>query len=247
MNRYGKGFYRAQRTGSLASASNVVPMILDLLNPRSVVDIGCGVGTWLSVFQTHGIKDILGVDGSHVDRRMLLIPDEAFVTRDLNRPFDLGRQFDLAVSLEVGEHLRPAAAASYVQSLTVSSKVVMFSAAIPGQGGVAHVNEQWPDYWQDMFGSRDFVLVDCLRSQIWNNPDVEIWYRQNLLLFVERNYLAEHSRLQKLAEESVGRIVSVVHPEMFRIRLTHPGLIETLQRLPVSVKTGIRRCLGHPY
>lgn len=246
-NGYNKFFYRTQSAGSMASASLVVPMIMDLVNPRSVVDVGCGIGTWLTIFKAHGMDDILGVDGDYVEKNMLLIPDSKFVTRDLNRPFDLGREFDLAISLEVGEHLDPAAAPGYVQSLTLASKVVIFSAAIPGQGGGRHVNEQWPDYWRDLFGERDFVLVDCLRDQIWNNPNIEIWYRQNLLLFVERNCLDEHAKLKKLAEENVGRIVSFVHPEMFTVRLTHPGLIETLQRLPGSVRTGVRRCLGHPY
>jgi SAM-dependent methyltransferase len=247
MNPYSKSFYRAQRTGSMVSASNVVPFVIDLIRPRSVVDVGCGMGTWLIVFRSHGIEDILGVDGDYVHREMLLIPENLFLTRDLNHPFDLGRQFDLAVSLEVGEHLHPSAAAGYVRSLTLASKTVLFSAAIPGQGGVGHVNEQWPEYWRDLFAERDFVLIDCLRSQIWDNPNVEIWYRQNLLLFVEQNHFAEHSGLKKFVQENAGRVVSVVHPEMFRVRLTHPGLIETLQRLPGSVRTGIRRCFGHPY
>ena len=119
----------------------VVPIVLDLIRPGSVVDVGCGLGEWLATFQEHGVSDILGIDGDYVDRDMLYIPQQDFKTIDLNRPFTLNRTFDLAVCLEVAEHLEAEHANDFVESLTRLAPIILFSAAIPLQSGTNHVNE----------------------------------------------------------------------------------------------------------
>jgi SAM-dependent methyltransferase len=144
---YTSEFFRAKTEGSLRSARTVVPIVMELLKPGSVVDVGCGRGTWLSVFAEHGIADVVGVDGDYVDRRTLLIPPDRFVAHDLTTPLRLHRTFDLVVSLEVAEHLPVACAGEFVASLTSLGSAVLFSAAVPGQGGTHHVNERWQDYW----------------------------------------------------------------------------------------------------
>src|SRR5262249_5217435 len=147
---YDAAFYEAQADGSLRSARVVVPLVTRLVEPRSVVDVGCGVGTWLRAFVENGVEDVLGVDGAYVDRNRLCIDPARFQAMDLARPQPLGRTFDLAVCLEVGEHLPTRAAPGLVAMLT-AAPVVLFSAAIPGQGGTNHVNEQWPNFWQRLF------------------------------------------------------------------------------------------------
>src|SRR2546429_8002382 len=104
---YDVGFFQAWQPGSLASARVIVPIVLDLLGPTSVVDVGCGIGTWLSVFEESGVSDVIGVDGDYVDRDRLLIEPGRYIARDLESPLRLDRSFDLAVSLEVAEHLAP--------------------------------------------------------------------------------------------------------------------------------------------
>ena len=128
------------------SAKEVVPHILELLRPESVVDVGCGVGSWLAVFREHGIEAFLGVDGAYVDGDLLQIPLEKFLPPDLSKPLQLDRRFDLAVSLEVAEHLPEECAATFVASLVALAPVVAFSAAISHQGGHQNVNEQWPGH-----------------------------------------------------------------------------------------------------
>jgi len=103
--KYTKEFYRIQQPGSLQAARTIVPLVAQLIKPKSVVDVGCGTGTFLSVFRENGIEDILGIDGNYVDRNMLLIPKEYFLPQDITKSFKLGRRFDLVVSLEVAEHL----------------------------------------------------------------------------------------------------------------------------------------------
>ena len=95
-----------QRESGRRSARRVVPLVLELIHPRSVVDVGCGVGTWLSVFREHGVEDVRGIDIEGV-AGLLEIPLDQFLAHDLTRPIEPDRQFDLVVCLEVAEHLPP--------------------------------------------------------------------------------------------------------------------------------------------
>ena len=188
----------------------MVPIVLELLAPSSVVDLGCGLGAWLRAFLELGVEDVLGVDGDYVDRDMLAIPADRFLAHDLSQPLDLSRTFDLAVSLEVAEHLPPEAAQTLVDSLTHHAPAVLFSAAIPGQDGVGHVNTRWPSYWRGLFLPRGYRVVDCLRHRIWDDEEIEFWYRQNLLLFVRADILEAHPEL--LSEAQLERPLDLVHP-----------------------------------
>lgn len=166
---YGPSFYAGQSDGSLRSARAIAPIVTDLVKPRSVLDVGCGVGTWLAAFAELGVTDYLGVDGDYVDRTALRIPSERFVSMDLASPVSLGRRFDLAVCLEVAEHLPLSAAAGLVGFLTEAAPVVLFSAAVPGQGGTCHVNERWPPFWRLLFERRGYSRLDPIRPRVWRN------------------------------------------------------------------------------
>jgi SAM-dependent methyltransferase len=170
------------------SARRITGLVVDLVHPASVLDLGCSQGGWLRAFHdTCGISDLTGVDGEWVDLSRFACPTARFVAHDLNQPIDLGRQFDLVVSVEVAEHLRPESADGIVDSIARHGKVVAFSAAIPYQGGQNHLNEQWPGYWVERFRQRHFLPVDCFRRTIWDDDHILWWYAQNLLLFVHEN------------------------------------------------------------
>ena len=209
---YGDEFYLGLREGARKSAAVIVPLVLDYVHPRSIVDVGCGTGTWLSVFRDHGIADILGVDGTHVKREMLEIPESCFLGFDLRTSFRLDRQFDLVVSLEVGEHLPPECAGTFVDTLAGLGPVILFSAAVPQQGGSHHVNEQWPGYWAALFERKGYVTVDPIRKRVWQNPDVDFWYAQNALIFVRRELLGRHPVLSQEFEPAAGTPLPLVHP-----------------------------------
>lgn len=212
---YTKSFYEELRAGAQRSADVIVPMILQLLPARSVVDVGCGDGTWIATFQRHGVPDVVGIDGDYVDTELLQIPRELFQALDLTKPFELGRTFDLAVSLEVAEHLPAESAAVFVKCLTRLSSLVLFSAAIPFQGGTHHVNEQWPDRWAALFEKHDYAPIDFIRRRVWQNDQVEWWYAQNTLLYAKASLLESNAELKAEFERTNRNQLCLVHPKRY--------------------------------
>jgi hypothetical protein len=198
------------------SAETIVPIVLGYVSPQSVIDIGCGTGTWLTAWKKQGIKDVLGVDGDYVKRDKLLVDQQEFIAHDLSTAFKPNRKYDIVTSLEVGEHIDPAHADTYVQTICDLSDVVLFSAAIPGQEGTFHINEQYPSYWASIFSKKGFVAIDCLREKIWDNNNVSWWYRQNILFFVREKALASYPALQQAHKAKGGNVPSLVHPELLK-------------------------------
>jgi SAM-dependent methyltransferase len=211
---YSESYYLRLRDGARRSAQVVVPLVLRLVEPNSVVDVGCALGTWLRVFQENGISDIHGVDRPHVDHAKLEIPRDCFMAHDLRDTLDVVRTFDLVLSLEVAEHLPEACADQLVEDLTALGPVVLFSAAIPDQGGAGHVNEQLPDYWAKKFEARGFVPVDALRMSIWQNAEVDWWYAQNMLLYVHQNRLSQYPNLLRVGPVKDHRRLKLIHPQL---------------------------------
>jgi SAM-dependent methyltransferase len=188
---YDQKFYELQKIESTRSAQSVIPLVLQLAHPESVIDVGCGIGTWLSVFKdmSPGIQ-LLGLDGEY-NRERLLIDAHEFIGCDLEDPLpSFPSKFDLAMSLEVAEHLSPQRAPSFVKELTSLSGVILFSAAWPGQTGVHHINEQWHDYWVRLFANAGFIPVDCIRPLIMKHRTVSWYYRSNILLFINKDFLS---------------------------------------------------------
>jgi SAM-dependent methyltransferase len=216
----------------LQSARAVVPILLSLIAPDSAIDLGCGPGNWLLALRESGVADVFGVDQNDYGDD-LRIGRECFAVANLTAPFQIQRTFGLVICIEVAEHLPPAAAPTLVRSLTALGPVVMFSAAIPLQGGAGHRNEQWPEYWRDLFAAHDFIPIDCLRPRIWENRDVAWWYTQNLLLYVHRAHLAENPRLQAEA----------AHPPHYPLALVHPTFY--LEKMSETARAGLTGGLGH--
>lgn len=213
---YTDDFFAMQDEPTRVSAREAVPVVLEHVRAASVVDVGCGMGIWLAEFKARGVEDYLGIDGAYVHREKLLIDPSRFRSRDLARPFDVGRRFDLAVSLEVAEHVPKESAASFVASLTALAPVVLFSAAIPYQGGTGHINEQWPEYWHEKFAHHDYVVVDCLRTRLWKSPTIMPWYPQNMFFFVERKRLGEYPLLAaEFARVGPYPPLASVHPNIY--------------------------------
>lgn len=208
-------FFQQRDDFTRAAAERIVPLLLELYSPKSVIDLGCGVGTWLSVFQGHGVHEVHGIDGWEVDTSLLQIAPKDFEKHDLSHKMAVGRHYDLAISLEVAEHLPPRSAGDFVKTLVDLAPVVLFSAAIPNQGGINHVNEQWPQYWAEMFAGHNYVAIDTLRRQIWRDDSIKGWYRQNIFMFSRLDILEGHPALQDAYKQTWPEQLDLVHPQIF--------------------------------
>lgn len=225
-------FYEAIADASSRSADRILPLIVDLVHPTSVIDIGCGTGEWLRSLHDLVQCEIMGLDGDYVARDTLRIPIECFIPHDLEEPIRLNRRFDLAISLEVAEHLPKARAESFVSDLTAIAPAILFSAAIPGQGGVGHVNEQWQSYWADLFAQNGFRACDVVRPSVWGCDDVSSFYRQNTLLFVDP---AVHD-----FPTTPLPLMDIVHPRLLE-QIAARRRPATLRELVMQMPSALRR------
>ena len=182
---YPPDFYNNRRAHTAHAAARLLAALPQNLARRSVADIGCGTGTWLAAALADGATDAFGIEGDWVTRDMLDDPRIVFAPQDLEQSFTLPR-VDLALSLEVAEHLSPARAAGFVADLVALAPAILFSAAIPGQGGVGHLNEQWQSYWAALFARHGYQPFDLLRPQIWTDEAIPAWYRQNAVLYLDQ-------------------------------------------------------------
>jgi SAM-dependent methyltransferase len=228
-DHYTSDYYNLIQNGCRRSAEIMVPLVLSFVPARSVVDVGCGVGAWLAVFRRNGVEDILGLDGDYIDRNILQIPVERFQATDLSKQLSIPRTFDLAICLEVAEHIPAEFSGPFIESLTRLAPAVLFSAAIPYQGGNHHVNEQWPDKWAELFKTHGYLPVDFVRRRVWQNESVEVWYAQNTLLFASEGLLESNTALRAEHERTNYDQLRLVHPRqylymqyLYRGALDHP-------------------------
>ncbi len=213
---YQDNFFEYHLQGAKASAEAVIPVVQEYIKPASLIDIGCGIGAWLSVWEKAGVKEIAGVDGTYVDKKQLQIKEENFHQCNLEEGYSANRTYELVSCLEVAEHIPSVSAEKFINSLCKLGNVILFSAAIPGQGGTMHVNEQYPEYWVALFSKNGFIPVDCLRSRIWNDRRIQWWYRQNTMFFVKENALENYPKLKGTALKMEPKVLSLVHPEMLK-------------------------------
>jgi hypothetical protein len=236
---YTDNFFSFHLQNSVSSAEEVIPVVMRYVQPASVIDIGCGIGTWLKVWKSKGVKDIAGVDGSYVKMDELLIDKTEFTPFDLATGYSKSRKYDLVSSLEVAEHIRPDAAGIFVESLCKLGDVILFSAAIPGQEGTLHINEQYPGYWVKQFAKQGFVPVDCIRQQIWENEKIAWWYRQNIMFFVKKDVLNNYPALMN--EVNDQKVLPLVHPLLLNYK---DGRIEYYEKVlgnPLRVSNYLAR------
>ena len=209
---YDDSFYASESKSSLSAAEQIVPIIYEMFKPTSVIDIGCGVGSFLKEFHKLGVE-IKGMDGDYVPRDKLAIDQEFFSPADLSKSYYNDEKYDLVMTLEVAEHIDGQNADQFIVNLCKFSNIVVFSAAIPYQGGDHHVNEQPQSYWVNKFISNKFIPVDVIRPLIWNNTTIDFWYKQNMLVFIHESVVSNYTDLTS------GVIYDVIHPKLFQDRL----------------------------
>lgn len=198
--------YAAGREGTKRSAERIVPPIYSLLKPRTVIDVGCGEGWFAREFAKQGCY-VVGIDPAVTpgERDGVLFFNDADATSH--------EHADLAVCLEVAEHLPADESDELVDALAEVAPLILFSAAIPGQTGHGHINCQWPGYWVSKFMRHGLLVSEDLRWNIWHDTAIEPWYKQNLLLF------GEPRTLIRMGLRVTSLPLPVVHPEIWAWKL----------------------------
>jgi len=195
------------------SAKVIAPIICEKFKPKSIIDLGCGIGDWLKVFRDNGVERVVGLDGPWVSDELFIIPKECFQRVDFYDLSPPSKKFDLAVCLEVAEHVDTAIAEKMLDYLCKSSDLVLFSAAIPGQGGHEHINERYQTYWIEKFREHGFSAFDLIRPAVWLDQRVSWWYQQNCIVFANDLAKQKHN----------------LHEQPFITDLVHPFLYEKIR------------------
>ena len=187
---YNSDYYATTIEGPAAdSARRIAISILDAFAPTGVIDVGCGTGALLEALRDRGCE-VFGLEYSEAALKYCRSRKLHVEKFDLETDVFRGnRAFDVVVSMEVAEHLPKTCANRYVDLLVHLSPVIIFTAAPPGQGGFAHLNEQPQSYWIAKFQEHGFAHAEELSSR-WRDSwkaagDVKEWYHQNLMIFLK--------------------------------------------------------------
>lgn len=246
-NLYDNGFYAEQIDGSYRSAKKFVDILSNVFVPSSVVDLGCGRGTWLKAFIEQGASKAVGLDGAWNSQEQMIDPAIKFIQVDLNKSldgFDLPK-FDLAMSLEVAEHLEASSAKTFVESLTNLSDNVLFGAAYTGQGGTNHINEQPHSYWADFFKQYDYAPFDIFRPRVWGDDEIDFWYRQNSFLYLRSNSDL-HNKLTEQGYRPVDiEFMNCIHPRLYEHYTGPETFISLLKKMIIlSIPQSMRPAIS---
>ncbi|WP_421780665.1 class I SAM-dependent methyltransferase [Kiloniella litopenaei] len=224
-NEYNDEFYDDLERTQIPSAKAIAPFLYELFKPTSAVDVGCGRGFWLQEFSKLGTQRVFGVDGPWISPDKLAFSAQNFKECDLSKEIVLNETFDLAINLEVAEHLPEERAESFVQDICKLAPAVFLGAAIPGQGGVNHYNEQWPSYWAELFEANGYLAYDLVRPLVWRNEEVAWWYKQNAIVYVKKEIAEKNSMLAEHSSTPAKNVAALVHPQLFKQKLkeAEPG------------------------
>lgn len=176
--------------------------------PKRVIDLGCGRGNWLKVAQELGAEEVVGIEPFGDIAGDIGIP---IIKWDLTKPWKPeGEKYDLAICVETAVHLNKRYADTLINTLSATSDLILWSAAVPGQGGVHHINEQPPAYWAKKFKAHGYECYD-LRELLWDNMDVEPWYRQNVLIYKRKGTPG----FEQYEKYKVATPRHLIHPILF--------------------------------
>ena len=239
---YDASFYDSHGAKAVASARIYLKFLWQFFQPASVLDVGCGRGAWLKVCHELGSTRLLGFDGDWNNQATMIDSAIIFQSIDLTRPFSAPEKVDLAMTLEVAEHLEPSMGNHFVKSLTEASDTILFSAAYTKQGGTNHINERRHSYWAHLFAEHGFVPFDLFRPIFWADENVAYWYRQNSFLYLRK----DSASWQKVGNCGFRELVDTnfmdcIHPDLYEFKTSHASFKCHIMDFLPSVGRMIRR------
>ena len=245
-HEYSGDFYSYIDAGSRRSAKAVAAILMAEMKIASLLDVGAGHGAWAAEWLAAGVKTVLAVDGDYVRTEQLAIPKKNFRAHDLSTPLDLKKRFDLVQTLEVAEHLPADKADLFVDNLTRHGDVILFSAAVPHQGGEHHVNEQPPEYWRQKFAARGYAAFDFIRPQLDGRGEVMPWYRFNSYVYASKAGEKRLSRAMRATRVPEGQALEIGGDMAWAlrraaVRMIPTGLVKPIAMAKASLEARLRR------
>jgi hypothetical protein len=233
-SQYDANFYVEQSSDSFESAKSVLPIVFNLIGtPSSIIDVGAGIGAWSSVSKELGVSEVVCLEGNWIENVETLVPRNNYKILDLNQPFSDSTDYELVICIEVAEHLDKERARGFISDITKLSNTILFSAAVPGQGGTDHRNEAKLSYWSELFKENGFYLYDKIRPEIWNLETIAPWYRQNLVIF---------SKLDKINLADSKSVIDIIHPSMFEsMSISNFSSVDLLKIVAGRIKSKMKR------
>jgi hypothetical protein len=227
------------------SADIILSRLRRLREFDSCVEVGCGQAHWSNAALKLGCTRVRAIDGPWNDPDALIIDRSLYESQPIDSAFAIDGQFDLALCLEVAEHVDSKYCMDLVKQLTQASKMILFGAAIPHQGGFGHINEQWQSWWAEKFLNASFVAFDIVRPAVWKDDRVHYWYKQNAILYVHKDIAGELDIHQAGFSQnwSNGELVAdLVHPEKYLSFAEHDqvSLGKLARKLPGHIWGRIR-------
>lgn len=208
---YNKNFYDQMTEVSLRSARKIVPFLISNFPIKNVIDFGCGNGAWLKAFDELTVE-IVGIEGNWIRDKKTLIPKDKYqFTNFEDKNLNITEKYDIALCMEVAEHLSEPSAEYLIEQITSVTNKILFSAAIPLQGGTGHINEQWQSYWAEKFIKHSFYPNLDIRNAYWNNKQIAPYFRQNMLIYERINNVNESYK----TNDELENLLNIVHPQMY--------------------------------
>ena len=245
-HEYSHDFYSYIDAGSRRSARAVVSILLAEMKIGSLLDVGAGHGAWAAEWLAAGVKSVVAVDGDYVRPDQLAIPKKNFRAHDLSTPLDLKQRFDLVQTLEVAEHLPASKAELFVDNLVRHGDVILFSAAVPHQGGEHHVNEQPPEYWRRKFAARGYASFDFIRPRLQGRGEVMPWYRFNSYVYANEAGQKRLSKAMLASRVPDGQPLAIGGDLAWAarraaVRLIPAGLVKPIAMAKASIEARLRK------
>ena len=200
INEYSDQFYESVTNRAEYSSRIIFSLLKNALHPKTFVDVGSGDGVWslsaLEHFESinHVEAWDLLAEKTYLDIAKKRFPSKNIISKRIDfESSDYGVEmvYDLAVCLETFEHLSPSACEKLSLFFSSHTRILIFSGAVPGQGGTNHINEQPFKTWQRNLLDFGFFPLDFIRPNIQDKKNVPSYYKNNIVLWVNSKFLHE--------------------------------------------------------
>lgn len=221
---YSHKYFDKHKMAARKSARHVVPFVMSVIRPISIADIGCGSGQWTKEFISNGVKRAYAFDAFASPCWGVADNSVDFQKIDLEDCVADFPDVELVCWLEVAEHLSKSSCNRILSYIVERTDAILFSCAVPGQGGTGHISERRLSDWVSDFKEFGFCCQDILRPRFWNDENISWWYRQNAVIFAKENSVASNAiRSFRLP---TFRGMDLIHPDLFEVRRINNGDIK---------------------